>query len=71
MVTAHRSMQPPNHAFNRDPPVRAFYLAIIGGGGPVKLVLLGVTQSANRAIRDIEKASPKYHVVPLARTLYR
>ena len=23
-----------------DPPVRAFYLAIAGGGGPVNLVLL-------------------------------
>lgn len=24
-----------------DPPVRAFYLAIVGGGGPVNLVSLG------------------------------
>ena len=27
------------------PPVRAFYLAIAGGGGPVNLVLLGPTIS--------------------------
>jgi len=31
----------PNHAFKPDPPVRAFYLAIADGGGPVNLVLLG------------------------------
>jgi len=28
-----------------DPPVRAFYLANVGGGGPVNLVLLGPTIS--------------------------
>ena len=28
-----------------DPPVRAFYLASAGGGGPVNLVLLGRTMS--------------------------
>ena len=27
-----------------DPPVRAFYLANAGGGGPVNLVLLGRTK---------------------------
>ncbi len=32
-----------------DPPVRAFYLAIAGGGGPVNLVLLG---------RNFDAASP-------------
>src|SRR5436309_2550831 len=31
-----------------DPPVRAFYLAIIGGGGPVNLVLLGRTESCRQ-----------------------
>jgi hypothetical protein len=54
-----------------DPPVRSFSLANAGGGGPVNLVLLGVTQSPNRAIRDIEKAPRKYHAVPMGRTLYR
>ena len=35
-------MEVPNHVFvQRDPPVRAFYLANAGGGGPVNLVLLG------------------------------
>ena len=33
----------PNHAFQPDPRVRAFYLANVGGGGPVNLVLLGLT----------------------------
>ena len=28
-----------------DPPVRVLYLAIAGGGGPVNLVSLGVTNS--------------------------
>jgi len=31
-----------------DPPVRAFYLASAGGGGPVNLVLLGVTRNYQR-----------------------
>jgi hypothetical protein len=29
-------------ARSTDPPVRAFYLASIGGGGPVNLVSLGL-----------------------------
>jgi hypothetical protein len=32
----------PNHAFNRTPPIQAFYLASVGGGGPVNLVSLGM-----------------------------
>ena len=28
-----------------DPPVRVFYLASVGGGGPVNLVLLGHMES--------------------------
>ena len=38
----------PNHAFNQT-PVRAFYLAIDCGGGPVNLVLLGCS-ARNRAL---------------------
>jgi hypothetical protein len=34
---------PPNDAFNRTRPVRAFYFAIISGAAPVNLVLLGLT----------------------------
>jgi len=33
--------QSPNQAFQPDPPVRAFYLASVGGGGPVNLVSSG------------------------------
>ena len=35
----------PNHAFKRDPPVRAFFLVLAGGGGPLNLVLLGRMES--------------------------
>jgi hypothetical protein len=44
----------PNPALNAeprvqpDPPVRAFYLASAGGGGPVNLVSLGVMQPLAR-----------------------
>src|SRR5206468_4773671 len=33
--------------FHPDPPMRAFYLASAGSGGPVNLVLLGVSQYAH------------------------
>ena len=38
-MRSHRNA-PPTHV-QPDPPVRAFYLANAGGGGPVNLVLLG------------------------------
>jgi hypothetical protein len=37
-ITFRRAAEP---RVQPDPPVRAFYLAIVGGGGSVNLVLLG------------------------------
>src|SRR2546423_1699617 len=35
--------------FHPDPPVRALYLASVGGGGPVNLVLLGPTLASMKS----------------------
>lgn len=37
-----------------DPPVQAFYLAIVSGGGPVNLVLLGV-RACRRALDEFAR----------------
>jgi hypothetical protein len=42
---------PPNHVFNRPPPVKAFYLATVGGGVPVNLVSLGARSVSLKALQ--------------------
>jgi hypothetical protein len=44
-VVLERDAQPRVQA---HPPVRAFYLANVGGGGPVNLILLGATRRLPR-----------------------
>ena len=42
-----------------DPPVRAFYLASVGGGGPVNLVLLGLALELDALMNRFRLASRK------------
>ena len=50
---------PPNHALQPDPPVRAFFLANVGGGGPVNSVLLaasfGIATGSRRSMCTITR----------------